>query len=772
METRVKEGRTALAITILLIVTLTVPTLIVSGGFRVASAQQSPSPTGTAPTIELVNPSDYEGTPVLSDKDNNPNNEGPNDDPNDEKYHFNAWTRNAPNNATVEFFIVENNNTHSLGAGTNRGGGVYDLYSAIPNTVPEGAATVRAVLFAGGELDRDEQAVAVNQVDNTPETEEMVLEQGEYRATNQAETLEITYPENTGGVGFFGRPGQPRAASVEVRHSRTGTAGDGAEEGGGPESIRVYYTVSHRGTDPDWKNCNTGADQADASDGIRCQLASGDSPEWVTGIAAVTMDAEVLEQAPRNLNAEEAANAGDAHVAVGYNQVPTGVTIASPPGSTPTGCSPLIPVTVTDQIGRKIVGAPVDVHAVGPTDSLAVNTEDTEQGTAQTQPDNNDQPENHATEQGRKCSDGSPSAQNQGVHAEAGALPDRKHIESTDHTDGNGQFVYRLWSNAPGGTTMTAFVDMDENDRHCASEAAGNGIVNWGNGGPQAPLPAGPEEQVCNQGTASASSTSPTRSATTPSQSSTSASPTQSATTASPTATASRTGSPTVTPSQTSPTSTNTTSSPSTPGSTASSPQQSAVEVTLETSQPRKTFGKSFTLTGSVTSDNTACTDLINVRILRDVVGGQDDFELWAQETTDANGAFSVSQKADVSATYIAEVLETATCDDATSAPQPVLVRAKVILRLSRNRVPEGARVRFTIKTAPCPLTARDRVLLFRAIEGEFGKAGRKQTNQRCVATITRRVNKTSVFQARWPKQTAELLAGKSRAKAVRVRND
>jgi hypothetical protein len=157
------------------------------------------------------------------------------------------------------------------------------------------------------------------------------------------------------------------------------------------------------------------------------------------------------------------------------------------------------------------------------------------------------------------------------------------------------------------------------------------------------------------------------------------------------------------------------------------------------------------------------------VRILRDVLGGQDEFELWAQEPTDANGAFSVTDRADVSATYIAEVLETSVCDDATSAPQPVLVRTKVILRLSRSRVQEGGRVRFTIKTAPCPLTARDRVLLFRAIEGEFGKAGRKQTSQRCAAAIVRRVNKSSVFQARWPKQTAELLAGKSRSKAVRV---
>lgn len=768
LETRVKEGRTALAITVLLIVTLTVPTIVVGGGFGLAAAQQSPSPTGTAPTIELVNPSSYNGTPVISDKDNNSANDGSNDDPNDEKYHFNAWTRNAPNNATVEFFLVDGANTILLGPGTNQGGGVYDLFTGIPDIATEDdEVTIRAVLYSGGELDRDEQPVVVNQDTESNPQGEAVLMQGEKRATNAAETTEIKYPQNTGPVGFFGRPGQPKAATIEVTHSKTGSSS------AGPEDLTAYYTTSHRGTEPAWEECGTET-QTESANGIRCELADGDQPEWVTGIAVVTIDEESGATAPGQLMGTDTPNSGDAHVAVGYTQNPTGVNVGSPPGSTATGCSPLIPVTVTDQAGRKIVGAPVDVHAVGPTDSLAFNTETAEQSqTDQTKPDRNDPPENHATEQGRKCADGSPSGQNQGVHAEAGPSPDRKHTESTDGTDGNGQFVYQMFSNAPGGTTMTAFVDMDDNDRHCATEASGNGIITWGSGGPNAPLPAGPEEQVCSSSASASSSASgsPSRSASTsPSQSASSASPSGSASSASPTATASRSGSPTVTPSQTSPSSTATGSqTPTGTGTTSSSPQQAAVEITLETSQPRKTFGKSFTLSGSVSSDNAACTDLVTVRILRDVVGGEDEFELWAQETTDANGAFSATDRADVSASYIAEVLESAACDDATSAPQPVLVRAKVVLRLSRNRVSEGGKVRFTIKTAPCPLTARDRVLLFRAIEGTFGKAGRKQTNQRCLATITRRVDKSSVFQARWPKQTPQLLAGKSRSKAVRV---
>jgi hypothetical protein len=760
LETRVREGRTALAITILLIVGLTVPTMFLGGAFGLAEAQQSPSPTGTAPTIELVNPSDYEGTPVLSDKDNNPGNDSSGDSPEDEKYHFNAWTRNAPNNATVEFFIVQSGNTISLGLGTNRGGGVYDLYAGIPDTLSDAAATVRVVLFSGGELDRDEQAVVINQVTEDP-MDETVLMQRQYRATNAAETVEITYPQNTGGVGFFGRQGQPKAANVEVQHSRTGTAGSAGNQGGGPENIRVYYTTSHRGTDPEWKECGDDESQTDAADGVRCELLAGDQPEWVTGIAVVAMDEEAAPNTPQNLDTDPAANGGDAHVAVGYNQVPSAVTITSPPGSTSIpGCSPLIPVTVSDQIGREITGAPVDVHAQGPADSLSFVTEsDITGGTGE--PHDSKAPENHATEQSREC-DGTLSDENQGEHEEAGTQPDRKHVESVDGTDGDGQYVYRMWNNVAGGTTMTAFVDMDDNDRFCASEASGNGVINWGTGGPAAPLPSAPEEQVCNA--SSSGSVSPSRSASPSTSPSASTSPSTS-----PSASTSPSTSPSGSASPSGSTSPSTTASSSPTASTSSSPQQAGVEITLEASQSRKTFGKSFTLSGSVSSDNAACTDLVTVQILRDVVGGEDDFELFAQETTDSNGAYTVTDRADRSANYIARVSETTACDDATSAPQPVLVRAKVSLTLSRDKVQRGGRVRFTIKSAPCPLTARDRVLLFRAIEGEFGKSGRTTTNNRCVGEIVRRVTKSSVFQGRWPKQAPELLSGRSRSKAVRV---
>lgn len=763
---RVREGRTALVITILLIATLTIPAIAFGTGAG-AQSQQSPTPTGTAPAIQLLNPSDYSAKPVISDKDNNPNASSPDDT----KYHFNAWTRNAPSNATVEFFIVQGQNTISLGPATNRGNGIYDVFSEIPDSLNDADATVRVILFSGGELARDEQLVSINQKTDDPD-EEAVLNQGERRQDRAAETVEIRYPQNGGGVGFFGRPGPRPAANIEVSHSRTGTAGSGIMQAGGPERIRVFYTTSFRGTDPEWKECGTET-QSDSSGGVRCMLVEGDIPENVTGIAAVTRDEETPPDRPGNVNAAEADNAGDAHAASGYTQVPTSVNVGSV--NSPTGqCTPLIPVLVNDQIGRKIVGAPVDVHAQGPGDNLAFNTESTEQSqTNASNPDRTDQPENHSTEAGRQCDDNTLSQQLQGEHEEAGALPDRKHIESTDGTDDNGQFHYRMWNDTPGGTAMTAFIDMDENDRFCAQEASGNGVINWGSGGPAAPVPGGPEEQTCANTPAPTGSTS-SGSASASSASSSSTSPSQTAST-----TASQSGSPSTTASSSTTGSPSTTSgSPSTTGSTTSgtgtgtapsSPAQATREISIEASKARLTFGKPFTLSGTVESTNPTCTDFVNVQIMRDVVGGSDEFELYAQEQTDGNGAFSLSADADRSATYVAQVLETAACDDASSNPQPVLVRVKVGLRLSDSTVDSGDRVRFRITTAPCPATARDKVLLFRAIQGEFGKSGRARTNGKCAATIVRRVNASGVYQARWPKQSPQFLAGKSRSKAVRV---
>lgn len=159
----------------------------------------------------------------------------------------------------------------------------------------------------------------------------------------------------------------------------------------------------------------------------------------------------------------------------------------------------------------------------------------------------------------------------------------------------------------------------------------------------------------------------------------------------------------------------------------------------------------------------------MTVNILRDVIGGSSDFEQVAVEQTGQDGVFSVNMESDRSANYVAQVDATATCSDALSTPAPVLVRVKVSLKISDQKVRRGERVRLKLRTAPCPETARDKVLLFRAIEGKYGKTGKKRSNGQCRAAFSRRVWNHAVFQGRWPKQTPEFIVGKTRPKAVRV---
>ncbi|MDQ3957741.1 MAG: hypothetical protein M3273_05400, partial [Actinomycetota bacterium] len=408
---------------------------------------------------------------------------------------------------------------------------------------------------------------------------------------------------------------------------------------------------------------------------------------------------------------------------------------------------------------RPMVGVDVDIHAQGPNDNLAFNTAGAEQDEFDSaQSDNSQAPQNHPTESGKRCSNDTPSG-TQGVHAIGGG-DDRKHVESVDETDDAGRFRYRLWSDAQGGTRMTAWADTTDDDRFCPNEKSGSGTVTWGTGDP-APPEEGPEPPPCP----AASPTSP-GSPTSPSPT-----PTPTPTPTSPTPSVSGSVSPTPTPSGTvtaTPTPTPTPGTGTT-GTTATPPPQSTREISLEASQSRKTFGKTFSLSGAVTSDNPACTDFVTVRIMRDVIGGSDNFTLFAQEQTDANGAYTADFRADRGANYVAQVLETTACDDGSSEAQPVLVRVRVFLKLSDSEVDRGDRVRLRVRTAPCPDTARDRVLLFRAIEGEFGKSGKRRSNGDCRATFTRRVRRPSVFQARWPKQDPEFLAGRSTSKAVRV---
>lgn len=196
--------------------------------------------------------------------------------------------------------------------------------------------------------------------------------------------------------------------------------------------------------------------------------------------------------------------------------------------------------------------------------------------------------------------------------------------------------------------------------------------------------------------------------------------------------------------------------------------------VFLESAKNKRTFGRTITLTGAVTSDDAnipaSCLSNVNVTILRDVVGGPENPVVIATVTTGPDGTFSYTRKADRSANYIAHLDQDAQCAEANSEPESVLVRVAVGLRLSTQRVHAGGVVRLRGKIRPCGGHKRDRLVLFRVVGGKLAKVEKKRMNNKCVAVFRQRVRRNTAFQVRWPKQHPDHLRGKSRKKAVIVR--
>ena len=240
-------------------------------------------------------------------------------------------------------------------------------------------------------------------------------------------------------------------------------------------------------------------------------------------------------------------------------------------------------------------------------------------------------------------------------------------------------------------------------------------------------------------------------------------------TTTTPTGTVSPTGTTTAT-STTSPgtgSPTGTTTVTSTVTGSPGSPGPGSRTITLEASSDKKTYGKSFTLSGGISSPSSQCVTA-QVEIFRTVVGSQTQ-ELFDTLSSGADGTFTNSYTADVSANYIAHVDASGTCAEANSEPAPVLVRVAVNLSLSKQRVAPGGRVRLRSSVLPCAAHAGTRVVLFRLIGGAFSKIDSARLNDDCRAQFTKRVRKSTAFQVRWPKQDADHLSGRSRKKAVQV---
>ena len=541
--TKATNRRTTARVVLAIVTSAMVLLVLFGSGSVVSFAQQAQqtTPSGTPPCrgaqIEWLNPS---GSTNPSTGSGGPGTEMSNKQESagsagsaTNGYHLVAWVSGAPDNATVEFKYQSGSDPDVTitNSATKVGTDTYEFYwdlAGAPEQSASGAATsgstvtLKAILYGstGGtpqECDRDTQTATVNNADNQGTPPDPRLEA-------QGETVEIMYPTNAGPWGAYKSVG-----IIDVRYS------------GGATYLTGAYTLSAPGTEPSWKSCGsseaTGPATGRTNQEIKCTLASGDTPEKVTAVAVIANDTDTSFGSPQ----AQFNDSGDAHRVAGYTQVPTTVatsTTSNQVAAESSGffkCSPVITALVTDQLGRKVSGANVDVHAQGPTDDLFFD-DSGDNSSAHQAPD-----KAHAQkEKAVNCEDtavppGFGADNTQGDHDLPGN--DIKHIESTTGTGDDGTFKFQLnnRSTTAGTTTILVFADNDDNDQFCSSEPSAVTSIGWGGAPSQGSAPTEPEACPSPTGTATTSSPSPTPSS--PSPTNTSASPTPTNTSPSPTPT-------------------------------------------------------------------------------------------------------------------------------------------------------------------------------------------------------------------------------------------
>ena len=193
-------------------------TLFSLGDFRpqVANAQ-----AGT-PSIEWVNPSGHSSE--LSDKPEQP---PPALDPGTANtYHFNAWTRNAPQGAIVEFELRQGDHEITLGRATRKGD-AWDLYVPIPENFPAPTPTTTT---ASPTATRTATATATATQTATATATATATETATATAT-ATETATATQTATATATSTGGLPTIPPVTPLGRRASLQQTTGPPVEEG-------------------------------------------------------------------------------------------------------------------------------------------------------------------------------------------------------------------------------------------------------------------------------------------------------------------------------------------------------------------------------------------------------------------------------------------------------------------------------------------------------------------------------------------------------------
>jgi len=368
----------------------------------------------------------------------------------------------------------------TIGTATQVSADTYELNWTIPAGLTDGRYELRAIAFGNGsgvmkEIDRDIETVA--------------LLQGAASSAGAAETVDITDPVGDRSLGFYTPAGRPAGAVVGVNSSATSGF------------VRMLYTTTRPGSEPVWKPCGAQPTKK-AGDGVACVLAATDRPSAVNAIAAIANSTPYMDAQGRDTGREQpdptADQAADAVRVSTYTQYATTLTMdpATHKITTMTNeeytCSNAITVILTDQLGKGIMGANIDVHATGPSDQLGFEVVSL---LTKNQAPDKDHP---ATEYGYSCTGASEDnrLEMQAEHAIPGG-PDHKHIESNPAlgSDDAGRFTFKLWSDMMGTTQIMAWVDLVDNDRFCEEEPVATATVGWGE---EAAATEAPHAEACS----------------------------------------------------------------------------------------------------------------------------------------------------------------------------------------------------------------------------------------------------------------------------------
>lgn len=427
----------------------------------------------------------------------------------DEAYHVVAVVKDPPPTALVEaYYAASGQNEVTIGQLSPVPGSpdTYELlWDVNENTINAGFGTFTVRLFAETpagfeEVSADEEAVRIQH--------ETSLNLGEPQI-EESETAELLWPSQNGPLGFYKASGAGTWATwVEgtVSQGIPGTSGPPpAPQNQGPRNtyqVRLYYSVSPIGTDPQYVLCNTAlATGAARPDGSRrfagnCTLTGTHVPSKVTALAVVAVqdeDPDDPAETSSGVNTRAQTQEGaDAHRVQPYVQQVDDMTLeltsntASDSGqrrhvvqasSNDVACTSYM-ITVKDALDRPVQGANVDVHLRGPGDSIQFGDEGDSGRTHSAYAS----PKSHSTEAGRDC-DGSGNWADlqQGDHNSPGA-DDTKHLESAPTGTGlsagggasAGQWKFQVWSERVGDTAITAWVDdeplLNETDKRPADD--------------------------------------------------------------------------------------------------------------------------------------------------------------------------------------------------------------------------------------------------------------------------------------------------------------